>query len=139
MLIVPMICATLLPVGQSSNTPDRVALSGAWNLNRELSQARPSPGEGEDTGRGRGRDGSPPGGGIPPDPEQMTRTRALLDELMTATLRLSIFQRDERRATVTQTFALYDAKRLVISTTPDDARMGKVPANKSVYDRAEER
>ena len=55
----------------------------------------------------------------------MKRTRALLDELMTATPRLSIFQRD--------------AKRLVISTTLDDSRMGKVPANKSVYDREEER
>lgn len=118
----------------------------------------------------------------------MKQTRALLDELMTATPRLSIFQRDERRivfvdgdghtrtftadgkkerhqlkggtvetstkwdgvtlvqqstlgggTTVTQTFALDEAKRLVISTTLDDARRGKVPANKSVYDREEER
>ncbi len=118
----------------------------------------------------------------------MKNTRALLDELMTATPRLSIFQRDGLRIafvdgdghtraftadgkkerhqlkagtletatkwngvtlvqqsalgggiTVTQTFALDDAKRLVISTTLDDARMGKVPANKSVYDREDER
>jgi hypothetical protein len=118
----------------------------------------------------------------------MKRTRALLDELMTATPRLSIFQSDERRivfidgdghtrtftadgkkerhqlnggtletstkwdgvtlvqqstiggdATVTKTFALDDAKRLVISTTLDNSRMGKVPANKSVYDCQEER
>jgi hypothetical protein len=205
---------TLLAVGQPSNTEDRAALSGTWNLNRELSQATPS-GEGRDTGRGRGRDGGLPGGGPPPDgggrgefggrggfggdppgdfggsrpdPEQLKQTRALLDELMTAAPRLSIFQRDGLRiafvdsdghtrtftadgkkerhqlkagtletstkwdgatlvqqsaagggVTVTQTFALDDARRLVISTTLDNARMGKASPNKSVYEREDER
>jgi hypothetical protein len=118
----------------------------------------------------------------------MKRTRALMDEVMTATPRLSIFQRDEGRIAfvdadghtrtfttngkkerhqlqagtfetttkwdgvtlvqqstlgrgvkVTQTFAIDDAKRLVVSTTLDDSRMGKVPQNTRVYDPAGER
>jgi hypothetical protein len=118
----------------------------------------------------------------------MKQTRALLDELMTATPRLSIFQREGLRVafvdgdghtrtftadgkkerhqlkagtletstkwdgamlvqqsalgggvTVTQTFALDDPRRLVVSTTLDNARMGKTPPNKSVYDRENER
>ena len=40
---------------------------------------------------------------------------------------------------VTQTFAVDEAKRLVISTTLDDSRMGKVPPNRRVYDAAGDR
>ncbi len=118
----------------------------------------------------------------------MKKTRAVMDELVTATPRLSIFQRDEGRIVfvdadghtrtfttngkkephqlqagtletstkwdgvklvqqstlgggfkVTQTFALDDARRLVISTTLDDSRMGKVPPNTRVYDPEGER
>jgi len=113
----------------------------------------------------------------------MKKTRALLDELMTATPRLSVFQREEGRIVfvdadghtrtfmtngkkerhqlqsgtvdtstkwdgvtlvqqstlgggvkVTQTFAIDDAQRLVISTTLDDSPMGKLPSHKRVYD-----
>jgi hypothetical protein len=118
----------------------------------------------------------------------MKKTRALMDELMTATPRLSIFQRDEGRIVfvdadghsrtfttngkkerhqlqsgtletttkwdgvtlvqqstpggavkITQTFVLDEAKRLVISTTLDDSRMGKAPPSKRVYDPEGER
>ena len=211
MLIVLAVCATTTrPAAQPSNEPGRAALSGTWVLNRELSQAPPSFGEGGDTGRGGGRDGGLPGRGLPPDggggggfggrggfgsgpsgdfggsrpdPAEMKKTRALMDELMTATPRLSIFQREENRIVfvdadghtrtfttngkkerhqlqsgtletstkwdgmtlvqqstlgggvkVTQTFFLDDARRLVISSTLDDSRMGKVPPNRRVYD-----
>jgi hypothetical protein len=68
-----------------------------------------------------------------------------MDELMTATPRLSIVQREEGRIVlgggvkVTQTFALDDAKRRVISSTLEDSRMGKVPPNKRFYDPGENR
>ena len=113
----------------------------------------------------------------------MKKTRALMDELMAATPRLSIFQRDEGRIVfvdadghartfttngkkerhqlqsgtletttkwdgltlvqqstlgggmkVTQTFALDEGPRLVISTTLDDSRAGKMPPGRRVYD-----
>jgi hypothetical protein len=40
---------------------------------------------------------------------------------------------------ITQTFVLDEAKRLVISTTLDDSRMGKAPPSKRVYDPEGER
>jgi hypothetical protein len=113
----------------------------------------------------------------------MKKTRALMEELMTAMPRLSIFQQEEGRivfvdadahartfttngkkerhqlqsgtletttkwdgatlvqhstlgggVTVTQTFALDEARRLVISSTLDDSRIGRMPPNKRVYD-----
>ena len=87
--------------------PERAALSGAWTVNKDLSDQPQMPGAGERGGRdgqppagrgggmggfggGRGRDGGPGGGGDRPNPEEMKKLQAQMRSVLETPERLMI-------------------------------------------------
>jgi hypothetical protein len=111
-----LITATLA-ASQSSReaaAEDRTALSGAWRLNRELSDdpamlrsggGGDDPDESAGGGRRRGSGGMGRGGGMGgdrPDPEQMKRVRAIMQSLMEPPANL-IISVEEAQVTFTDT------------------------------------
>jgi hypothetical protein len=97
----------LASAGQAQVPPERAALSGAWVVNKDLSDKPPVPGAAEPGrgegpppagrgggmggfGGGRGRGDAPDGGGDRPNPEEMKKLQAQMRAVLEMPERLMI-------------------------------------------------
>ena len=79
--------------GGSQQAPAKPSLTGAWTLNKDLSDKAPERGDREQDGRGGRRGGGGMGrGGRGSDPQDMARTRDAMRDLLESADRLTIVE-----------------------------------------------